>query len=136
MRPFFNHPHRLQNPGRKYGRIGRTSLLLENAEMSKRAKRLQRPLTDQEVLERVTQKAGWYFYNNLQQARRDFWKRAALGAFFAGPFASLGGVMGLILLDRAQFIPLLLGLNAGICFLFPIGLKNSPWSIRRDGRIM
>jgi len=91
--------------------------------MRQRAKRQHSSLTDQEVLERVTQKAGWYFYNNLQEAKRDFWKRAALGAFFAGPFASLGGVMGLIVLDRARFIPLLLGLNAGICFLFPIGFS-------------
>ncbi|MGC9084269.1 MAG: hypothetical protein ACP5ME_13970 [Anaerolineae bacterium] len=91
--------------------------------MRQRAKWRHSPLTDQEILERVTQKAGWYFYNNLQEARRDFWKRAALGAFFAGPFASLGGVMGLILLDQARFIPLLLGLNAGICFLFPIGFS-------------
>ncbi len=91
--------------------------------MRQRAKRRHSPLTDQEVLQRVTQKAGWYFYNNLQEARRDFWKRAALGAFFAGPFASLGGVMGFIVLDQARFIPLLLGLNAGICFLFPIGFS-------------
>jgi hypothetical protein len=40
---------------------------LRGAEMSKRAKRLQRPLTDQEVLEHVTQKAGWYFYIGVTQ---------------------------------------------------------------------
>lgn len=88
--------------------------------MRQRAKRQQRPLTDQEVLQRVTQKAGWYVYNNLQEARRDFWKRATLWAFLGGPFLSLGAVMGLSILGLARFIPLLLALNAVICFLFPI----------------
>jgi branched-subunit amino acid transport protein len=91
--------------------------------MSKQAKRQQKLLTDQEVLERVTQKAGWYFYNNLQEARRDFWKRAALWAFLGSPFLSLGAVMGLIILGLARFILPLLALNAVICFLFPIGFS-------------
>jgi len=90
--------------------------------MSKRTQPFQRPLADQEIFQQAMQKAGWYLYsyNNMQEVQKDLWKRAAGGAFFAGPFVGLGGVMGLIDLGMVQLALSLLALNVMICFAFPL----------------
>jgi len=92
--------------------------------MGKRANRLRRPLTEQEVFQEVMRKAAWYYlYPGFQEARKDFWKRAIFAAFLGGPFAGVLGIMGLIGLGLARFIPVILIINALCCFSFPLGFE-------------
>jgi len=89
--------------------------------MGKRAKRLRRPLTEQEVFQEVMRKARWYYLHpHFHEAKKNFAKRMVLGAFFVGPFLSLVGIMGLINLGLVRLVPIILAINAICCFSFPL----------------
>lgn len=81
-----------------------------------RAKQLQKP-SEQEIFQTIVQQLRWFYFNSPEKARRDFWKRALISLFFAGPFFAGGSIIGLVILGLARFIPVILFINAVCCIL-------------------
>lgn len=81
-------------------------------------------LANQEVIQRLIEGTWWahHFYNSPREAGRDLWKRGLMGAFFAGPFVALFGIMAAWRL-APHLIPIFLGLNAMCCCTPPLGFQ-------------
>jgi hypothetical protein len=100
--------------------------------MYKRAQQVQEPFTDLELFRQVLRHSEWSFYRSLKEARKDFWKRALLGAFLAGPFMGFWGIVGLMALSRSWLVPVVLAINAICCFAFPLGFHLYSTKLPRD----